>query len=369
MLIYIYNLLSMPIYGLILKNKKTFCYVASFQMFVILALRDVTIGMDLANYYAGYEYIGTLSFNEMISKLHLIKVADLIYPFSYESGYVVINWIISHLGFSFHGFLVIVAAFTMISVGHFIYKYSTNCWISYTLFAGLSMYTYSFGILRQTIAVCLMLWAVQMIENKQKVKFLLCIFVAFMIHRTAIIVVPLCYLSNIKITKNLIYKYFLACLAWMFIAPAFYSRVISFILSYLGKTRYINSSYALNKQIVLMFTILLLTALFCDENIFSINSARIVMWGYMLSLPIEVLGMCNDSFARIIEYFFIFAIILIPLVIYNYGFHFNEKGEITVRRNNILIIKVLMSWIIVVSMMYMMISGLTDTALVPYKFY
>ena len=105
--IYLFNILSLPIYKAIFKSKKVFCALIALQLFFILALRDISVGTDLPTYSAGFEYIRSLSFLDMISKLRFIRVSELIYPFSFESGYVILNWLIAKVGLGFHSLLAI----------------------------------------------------------------------------------------------------------------------------------------------------------------------------------------------------------------------------------------------------------------------
>ena len=106
--IYFLNILSLPIYKYIFKNKKQLCIVISLQMFLILSLRDITLCIDYPNYSAGFEYIKGLSIGELFSSFRLIRTAKLVWPFSYESGYVVLNWLVGKLGLAFTDCLLFV---------------------------------------------------------------------------------------------------------------------------------------------------------------------------------------------------------------------------------------------------------------------
>lgn len=367
--IYIFNLLSMPVYGLI-KNKKVSTFLASLQMFLILALRSNTTGVDLINYIGGYQFIGSMHFGELLSRLHLIKIADLVYPYAYESGYTVLNWIASKLGLSFHGFLVLLAAFTMLSVGVFIYRYSVRPWLSFVLFIGLGMYTYSFGILRQTIALSILLWSIPYVEKK-KYKPLIAIFaLAFTIHRSSIIFALLVFFANFKIKKEQILKYLFLCIGLTFLSPYLYRFLIVKILSILRKERYFSTAFSLNNQIILMFTIAILVVLLIDFKAFQNPTNRLVFWGFLLSIPFEILGMNNDGFARIIEYYYIFAIILIPFAVESYGICFDSDGRIMhkrgIERTPILFLAKI---VIIIAMLWLMIHRLEGTLLVPYVLY
>lgn len=87
MTIYILNFLTLPLYGFIF-NRRTLCFIAFLQMFLILALRADTIGVDLPTYQTGFEYISGLSFEDMAVTLNFFHFVDLPHLWGFESGWV-----------------------------------------------------------------------------------------------------------------------------------------------------------------------------------------------------------------------------------------------------------------------------------------
>ena len=67
MWIYLLVYLSIPIWNRVFKkNRIAFITVVATELFLILALRAPTLGVDLDNYSGGYRYISSLSFADMI---------------------------------------------------------------------------------------------------------------------------------------------------------------------------------------------------------------------------------------------------------------------------------------------------------------
>lgn len=370
--IYLFNILSIPIYRIFIKDKKFFTIAISFQMFLIMALRDVTIGADLGNYADGFQYISTLGFAELISKLRFIRTADLIYRYSYESGYVVLNWFVAKLGFSFHGFLVILAAFNMISFGTFIYRYSKIPWLSFVLLSGLNMYEYAFGILRQSLAVSIVLWSVPYILEKKRVKTCLTILLAFMFHRTSVLFLPLLFFVEKPLTKKVFRYHMLVWACMMAVTPILYEKVLGKILKLIGKGRYAVVDFRLNNQILLMLAIAIIIYLFIDFRNFASRQEGLILWGYLLSIPVEIVGMCNDSFARSIEYYYIFVILLIPAVIAGYQFrgYYESDGKLSYFSIKwSAAIRLFATVSVVLLVVLLMVYNLSDSLLIPYKLY
>ena len=90
MWIYLLNVLTIPIYNRLIKNRKLFIILVGLQLFLILALRSTVLGVDLPNYEGGYEFIGGLDNNDLWSRLNGFGMADLVYPFNYYNLHFVI---------------------------------------------------------------------------------------------------------------------------------------------------------------------------------------------------------------------------------------------------------------------------------------
>lgn len=317
MLVYIINYITYYPYGRFLKNKKTISYLISAQLFLILVLRSVSVGwVDLSNYKAGYSYISNLSFIDLLLSLRLVSVAKLVFPFSYESGYVILNWLFAKVGCTFEIFLVFYSAFCILSIKHFIDQNSDIGYLSFALFTALGMYTYSFYVLRQTLAICILLFSVSFIKKRKIIPFLLIVFAAFTVHRISIIFMPLYFVYNLKVTKKLYIIVTSAIVVLLFTAPVLYRFVINPLLIFIGKQSFADINYSFNFKILLMLVIFAgIFVIGNFESLFDSDINRLAFYGFTLSIPIEILGMCNEGFARQVDVLFIFVIILIPNLI------------------------------------------------------
>ena len=319
MWIYILNFLLIILYGFFIKNKKAFVILVSIQLFLILALRGDTVGADLENYGPGYEYISGLEFNDMLSRLKLIDTADLVYPFMYESGYVVFNWIIGFFGFDFHGFLVIHAAICIAVTGRFIYKYSDDPGLSFLMFLSFGFFMYLFGILRQMLAMTIFLMAVPYIKKRKLIKYLLICFIAFTVHRVAIVVVPLYFIYNIKITRKRYISLCMMLVALLAVSPLIVRFLIGPILKMIGKNSY-QLKFSMNMYIVLMVLIAIMILFFTSFEEFFVknNDNNFLCWAFLLAIAIEIMGLYNDVIARAMYIPYISVIALVPNVLKKY---------------------------------------------------
>lgn len=353
MAIYIINILLIIIYAILIKDKKKFTILVSIQLFLILALRSKYLGVDLNNYNAGFYYIKSLSFIDMISKLNFISTANLIYPFDYESGYVFFNWIISHLGLSFHGFLVICASINIFSFSYFIYKYSDIPWLSYIILCTFGIYTYFFGIIRQSLALSIFLWAIHFAINNKNKKSIFLFILSFLFHRTILITLPIFILIKIKPIKKKEFTILIALsFPFLLLSNIIYSSIVYQIMLLFGKG-YAGHGMQLNNLIILLYIIAITIIVFSNFKKTENNKMfNIAIWMLILSIYVEIIGMYNDNFARTMQVFNSFLLISIPTVIKQYN-----------KQKIIIIIKGLIIFLLFAFMIY----SLKDSEIVPYK--
>lgn len=321
MWIYIINFILICFYGLGNKNRKFVIAVSALQLFLILALRNPLLGVDNSVYMSGYEYISTLSFKDMISRLHFIRTADLVPPFSFESGYVVLNWIASFLGIGFHGFLIFHAAICIFCIAKYVNGYSKNPSLSFIMYTSFGFFTYQFGILRQTLALSLFVYSISFITEHKPVRYFLMCLMAFTIHRIALITVPIYFLCNITITKRRYVFFILALLAFLIISPVLVSYISYFLETVFNKNFNMDSA-SLNSQIVILTLCAGMIALFAcfekEKNKLEKDKNNLLYWLFLWTIAIEIIGLYNDILARAMYIPYIAIIALIPNVLENY---------------------------------------------------
>lgn len=316
--VYIYNYLSMPLYGRIFK-RRSFCILASLQMFLILALRANSVGVDFVTYDSAFSFISTIDFVDMLSRIRIIHTANLPYPFDMESGWMILNWLLSHIGFGFRSITVLCAAINMYAVGKFIYKYSTTPWLSFCIFEGFGVYQYMFGILRQSLALCLIILAVDAYYEKKKIRTLLLCIAAFFIHRTAILAGALFFLMKWNnVDKSKFKILLLAWIPFVMLMPFIYNKLFVPIILIAGKDGYVGHAFRLNNMMILIVFIGALTALFYKFSNSSTSMERMFVWNVIVLIYWSTFGMFNDILSRTQGYFSFFLSLEIPLVLYHY---------------------------------------------------
>lgn len=349
--VYVLNYLSIPLYAKVFK-RRNFCIVASLQLFLILALRADTLGVDLQTYASAFEYISHLDTLNVISRVRLLKDAVLPYPFSLESGWMLLNWLVSSFGFRFHTLLVICAAINTYAYGKLVYRYSNIPWMSYCILLAMNTYIYMFGILRQSLAMSIVILAVMAYADGKKVRTFLLWVLAFSIHRTALVAVAFFYvMKKNPISKKIFMWFIVGWFPFVAVAPFVYQTVITKIMSLLGKG-YQGTGLQWNYLMVLLILIGILTLMLYSFENLEDNINILSIWSIIFSIYWETFGMLNENLARSVQFFIVFISLAVPQVVNNY---FDKKvvrlGKVTIS---------------VLLFLYMIVT-LKDSPIVPYK--
>jgi len=157
-----------------IKSERRIILVFFFIFFLILACRHIEMGADIRNYRYFFFKIKDTKWS------NLTEVET-------DYFYAILNKIVSTLGGDFQFFLAVVAFVSVLPFAIFYYKESENSLLTITIFINVSIFTMFFSGLRQTIAFAIGIIAFYYVKDKKLVKFLLCVFVAYIFHKSAFV--------------------------------------------------------------------------------------------------------------------------------------------------------------------------------------
>lgn len=216
------------------KQKKIYLFIVFGLMTLFACLRKYTIGIDLQYLYAPYfKTIGLTSFGRL-SSINL------------ELGYVFFCKLISLINKDVQCLIIISSIIIYSSYAYFIYKNSENVKYSSLLFILFMLYFMSMNIVRQELAIAIILFAFELLKKKKKVLFVLIIILTSLIHQSAIIFL----LLPIFFDKEFKKKHFYIGMIGSGISFVLYKNLIiwfSSLLAFLGLnnnkdyTMYLNS--------------------------------------------------------------------------------------------------------------------------------
>lgn len=290
MLVYICNFLSVPIYGKLIKSKKLLVAIISLQTFLILALRHELLGVDLVGYREYYYGYQAFSFGDIFNGFSLIEN-----KLGFEFGYVLLNKIVGSLGFDFHGFLVVYAAICILCVSRFIYRYSDDVPMSFMIFFSLGAFVTMFGILRQSLGLAILLFAIPSIKKKHFIRFLLLILLASLFHKTLLLAFPLYFLDRIRVKRSTYFKMIICSFLIISVTPIL-SNLLVKVMAMFGKN-YSSTGFEWNNMYLVILFLTVFVALFYDfEND---QNDNVFHWGFIFALLIQSLTFYYPVFSRI----------------------------------------------------------------------
>ena len=308
MAVYFLNLLSIPIYALLLyffcvdnkKKENILCALTGFQLFLTAALRASTVGGDLENYIPAFLTISEIPWSEL-------------WRYPWEYGYVLLNKILSLISSNEQVLLIGVGLFVTIGYIRFIRVYSKMVWLSLFLLIALGYYLTSLSMLRQSLAIVFVLNSIQYVENRNFKRFALWVSVAVFFHYTAIAFFLLYPLSRFRISII----YFICILLFSFLFSAFSGNII--LIHIIDKYYSIYEGNIISGEGYNML-FLLLTITFIGLLIgrhYHIKNARYEIFCQMLILAccLQLFSLQFSLFARIVLYYQIALIIFIPEIL------------------------------------------------------
>lgn len=199
----------------------------------------------------------------------------------------------------------------------------------------------------------ILLFSFPAITERKFKKFLCYVVLAYFIHRTAVIFIPVYFFVNKRFTKNTIAVTFFGDIALAAVMPLLLKFIIFPIFAFMGKGSYEKSAvFSINNLIILMFAIMVLLFVFVDLKQCQSDVWRIILWAFAFSVFVEIAGCYVEVIGRIIQYYYICVILLIPKVLYNYK-----------ERNT----KIIVSFLLVFLLLGFYMHSLSESTLVPYK--
>lgn len=291
------------------KQKKRFMILVCLELIILATFRSIDIGADTP------VYISALRYYKNIPHGNIMK-ARLVYPFDFESGYFIFTKICAWLGMSEVSFLFCIASIIYIPICNFIYKYSVDPLLSILIYFSFGCFEYSLGIFRQMIALSIVLLGFRYVQEKKILKYILFVTIAMSFHLTAIIMLPLYWLPNINLKK---------ILKWVWAGELFFMifsrKIIEYILKIFPQySGYVNGKYDTQGGTYIMLLVLNIILLmgYCtslkNENqqdcMLKISNNAVV-----ITIFLQILGYSMGIFGRIVPYYSIFLMLLIPIIL------------------------------------------------------
>lgn len=201
----------MPIYSLTyFTNVLGFFKNEKFKKFINVIVIGLLIFMSGTRYYMGGSdvYVYESVYDSVPSVINVLKfiftgvnngVND-----NYEHGFILICAIIKSLNFSFFGFTLIFALLFYVLLYHGLKEFVVNWAPFWALFMYKLMFYNTFISIRQGFTIAIFCCSLKYIRDKKWIQYFILCFVAFYIHRGAIIMFLIYFVQFIPATKKTI---------------------------------------------------------------------------------------------------------------------------------------------------------------------
>lgn len=309
-MIFIYNIIFIIFLGFIFKNKINqkknkiiFLFICFFQMFLIQALRDPSVGTDTKMYIDVYERYQTSEYYGYLYTHYDLGIRFLISVFKNMNLHS--QWLLVFMS------LLIVLGFSI-----FIYNNSKNVILSTIIFACI-LYPNSFNVVRQYIACSIAINCFTLFKNKKNIKGILLFVFAILFHKIVLIMIVPFLLSRIR---NINYTY-IVLISGLLVIIFCGTSISNYFLTIFRSDFYTSGNYDTNRIFRLTsFLTVFYTFIFLylSQSEFKCSSYeyRVFICFLVCNIGLGILYLKNEIFSRLIELFNSFLIISIPYAIY-----------------------------------------------------
>jgi len=318
MIIWIVNILSIPIYTFLLhytalgkKQQSTVLIFIMFcQLLFLTVFKNNNIFDDIWAYLIGFNHSKVIDWS---------RVKDINYTegfLHYELGWRYYVKTLSSLS-SNEGILIFTTgAIILYSYLALIKKHSTKPWISIFLFITIVFYN-SLLVLRQNLAIAICLFSFPSIIERKFWKLLLVVGAALLFHKTSIIFIAFYFLYPLKLT----FKIILPLLITGFSFNYFYNFILEYAITYFPAYEiYLNSGEKANSTtfLISLSVLLFITIQYYPfKKIDKYEKLFFVMIIFLTLFDFTRIGSPASTLARLSAYLYPAIIILLPNALNN----------------------------------------------------
>lgn len=285
------------------KRNKTVINVFFFIWLVLLLLRKETVGIDLFNYSKMFQSAIHTSYGRIFS---------FVFTLEHEFGFYFLAKLLSSFTTDFRVMLAVVALLSIIPVWH-LYKnnVSKHPFLTIAILLNIGVFSIYFSGLRQVLAMGFVLPAYKYTQKGKPVEFLLMVLLAFLFHKSAIIMLLLYPAYYMKLNDK---AYLFLIVSTVGVCYLFKKPIFTFLRSF------ISDYYSSNLQETGAIAILLLLLVFVvfsyvitDESEMSRETLGLRNILVVCAL-LQIFAGVNPLAMRLNYYYLLFVPIIIPKI-------------------------------------------------------
>lgn len=288
------------------KNKKRINIVflcGCFSLLFIYSALRVNIGWDYTMYTRGFYKMARSGFETLEYQ-------------SWEYGFNLLTKVIALLTKDSRIYIAVISAVCLAGPFYVILRYSKKIWLSVLLYINLYFFYCTMNFLRQSIAISIIMFAYTFLINRKLLPYLLLILIASCFHVTALLMIPVYFLANLKFSlKPPILYCFL--ILWVYISS---NDALDILAAYFrtdySESVFLNEGLALIHIVIPVLTLIAgMRLLFKNKKIYQedIPKILVVQTNLMYFSCFWMIIMLRHSILERFSYYtYIFVIIYIP---------------------------------------------------------
>ena len=316
---------------------------------IIAGIRDYTIGTDVLLYGNSW-FEKAADYDSMYR--YLVKAKE----YSIGVGYAAINFIVSRFSSSPHMFYFVYEFLQLTVLYAAIKPYKDKLSVSFAfLIYYFLFFNNSLNILRQTMAIILVLYSYGFARNKKIVGFCITIVVAYSFHSSAIVglaIYPICWAYRKNFVKKWVKPVIIGASLVLVVGYRFFFELLTKTNLNFGARyeKYLTQDIIGGRYIGLVywFIIILLLIKTRKENKVKLEDASVLETFLFVSATFTLLPFLGSALLLRVSYYFdIFQVVFLPVVSENVRVKFRNKKSTRIIRRAMVIIPIVVYWIIV----------------------
>lgn len=342
------SIVLLSLLGAVMLNKdrkydKAFCIIACILAILLSGLRHIHVGVDTYNYWGMFERCKDIAWADMLMGF----LPSRFFSIRTENGLLFVMKVFQLFSDNFRVFLIAFAVFVNVPIFKLIYRESKHILVSVLIYMSVYWAFVSTTGLRQTVSIIIMcFYGLNSIRERNMKQFLLCVFVAFLFHKSSLVFLPFYFLANRKVSPQSM----LVSLSVILVVSVFRSRIASILFSFQGWYEHYAVQYdtAGPKTFAFLSAAILLLMMMYHRGIEkNCKNAFLLENSAIMACVMLPFAFIDPSSLRAVFLFSIFSILLVPEII-----------DANVGKSKKLILAV-----VVGALLFLIVTGKT-----PYKF-
>ena len=322
------------------KRNISYILIVAALMYGVYGLRDVyTIGVDTtSSYLHHFESMGETEKEDLSDVSDWLGIAEeddqdddarvghsrnFLFEWLMKLGY---DW----TGGDYQLFISLICLFIMIVFAHFVFRHSPSPVQSFLLYFGLLFFTFNISALKQSIAMAIVLLAVDAVIDRKLFKFLLLTAAASMFHFPALVFLPAYWIAGMKPGRT----YLLLLAAAFAITFLMRDQMVEWMTDAYD-TQIIDTGRSFLANKVLIMIIILAAAIIIRPPTSEDREYSAFLMLVGIAAVIQTFSSYNNTFERLSDYYFQVSVVFIPMVFENVKLkrrHLSERELAMVRK-------------------------------------